>query len=150
MPVPSIVPATASHAAVIAANTRHEDKRELAACGYKPLAATLLSLHASTQAWTGLVDCQPICVFGISEWPDGTGRPWMVGTELLAKHQKIFLRRCKNCVAIMQDNYSLLHNYVDARNLLAVKWLKWLGFKFDEATPYGPEGLPFLHFYMGE
>lgn len=150
MAVPEIVPATIHHAAIIAANIRPDDKAELAACGYKPLPAILVSLNASTHAWTGMVDGEPICIFGVSPWGDDTGRPWMVGTEQIVKHQKIFLRYCKKCVAIMQDNYSLLHNYVDDRNLLAVKWLKWLGFKFDEATPYGPDGLPFLHFYMGE
>jgi hypothetical protein len=37
-------------------------------------------------------------------------------------------------------------NYVDARNVKAVKWFRWLGFAVSEPVPYGPAGVLFHRF----
>ncbi len=49
----------------------------------------------------------------------------------------------------MLDLFPHLQNYVDARNEISIRWLKWLGFRFDpKPVPYGIWGLPFLRFQM--
>ena len=45
-------------------------------------------------------------------------------------------------------DYSLLINFVDARHGVAIRWLKWLGFKVFPAKPFGPDKLPFHRFEM--
>ncbi|MGL4680418.1 MAG: hypothetical protein ACRCWC_13680 [Plesiomonas shigelloides] len=139
--------ATSSDAAMVAAMIRPDDRRELAAIGLKPLQSIVSSLAASSKSWVGLVDNVPVCIFGVSEWGDGTGRPWMIGTVELEEHQRIFIRKCKECVESMQDGYELLHNYVDARNERAIAWLKWLGFVIGDAKPLGMRGEMFHHFW---
>jgi hypothetical protein len=37
-------------------------------------------------------------------------------------------------------------NYVDARNVRAVKWFKWLGFEVSEPEPFGLNGELFHRF----
>jgi len=142
-----IIPATSSHAAVVAACIRQADRDELAMIGQSPLFAAVSSLNASLKAWAGIVDGSPICMFGVSEWPDGTGRPWMIATEELEPNQKIFLRKCRICVDAMQEGYGILHNFVSAENKTAIKWLRWLGFTIGPLQPYGINDEPFYYFW---
>jgi Protein of unknown function (DUF2833) len=143
----SIVKAAYHHAAMVAASVRADDRAELAAVGQSPLMAAVTSLHSSTKAWTGIVDGEPICIFGVSEWADGSGRPWMIATDKLEPNQRIFLRKCKECVAAMLDGYNLLHNFVSADNTTAIKWLQWLGFEIGQLQPYGKNGETFYYFW---
>ena len=53
-------------------------------------------------------------------------------------------------IATWREQFPFMFNYVDARHTDAIRWLKWLGFEFDEAAPYGPFDLPFYRFTMGE
>jgi hypothetical protein len=49
----------------------------------------------------------------------------------------------------MLDLYPHLENYVDVRNELSIKWLRWLGFQFDpQPIPYGVWEMPFFRFRM--
>jgi hypothetical protein len=109
-----------------------------------------LSLQASEAAWTWFVNGAPVCMFGVSPNPvlQGVGMPWMIGTTLLERHAMTFLRRCRPYLEEMSESFVLLQNYVDARNVSAIRWLKWLGFKFDSPQPTGPFGLPFHRFQM--
>ena len=142
----AIVPATAVHGAIVAANIRQSDREELERLGLKPLQEIMASLAASSMAWTGIVNGTPICVFGVSEWADGTGRPWMIGTEELVRHQRIFLRECKSCVDAMKSRHDTLMNLVCVQNVNAIKWLRWLGFKMLDTMPYGVNGELFQRF----
>ena len=49
-----------------------------------------------------------------------------------------------------RQEFPYMFNYVDVRHKEAIRWLKWLGFTLNEPTPYGPFGLPFHKFHMGE
>lgn len=44
--------------------------------------------------------------------------------------------------------FALLTNYVDARNAVSIRWLRWLGFEIEPAAPFGIHGLPFHRFSM--
>ena len=72
----------------------------------------------------------------------------MLGTDLIKKKQKIFLKRSKPWLEDIKKDYNYLENYVDARNTLSIKWLKWLGFKVEDPIPYGVNGEPFHKFTM--
>lgn len=146
-----VVPATFKHAEELAENMRWADCEEVWAVGHLyPLQATLLSLEASRDVWTGLADGKIVCMFGVGAAMilSTTGVPWLLTTELVNEHAKPFLRRNKKVVKEMRDKYPLLRNYVDERNTVAVKWLKWLGFEVLPSIPFGIEGLPFHSFEM--
>lgn len=146
-----VVPAEDWHVSFIAACVRQADADEMYAIGcYTPEAALRISLRVSDMAWTGLIGSKPVCMFGVAgaSLLTNTGRPWLIGTDLLDTHYVIFLRRCRRMVVKMLDRFPSLENYVDVRNTRAITWLRWLGFSFNEPEPYGVLGLPFIRFTM--
>lgn len=149
--VPEIVPAKAEHIAAIAANVRAADRAELWASSCSAPGDVLKrGLSVSAKTWTGMIDGVPVCMFGVAPASvmAGAGRPWMVGTDMLDRYPRTFLRRCRPMVYEMLDMFPYLENYVDFRNTRAIEWLRWLGFSFSEPELIGPFRLPFLRFYM--
>jgi hypothetical protein len=149
---PEIVTAELKHITAIVDNVRDADREEFwALARITPKECLMQSFHLSRMAWTGLIDGQPVCMYGVvqSSLLGGVGRPWMVGTDLLDKHQMVFLRRCREQVRIMQMCFGRLENHVYVRNTKAIQWLKWLGFSFSEPELMGPFDMPFIRFSMG-
>ena len=137
--------------AILVRNMREHDKQEVNAATKMGIRnAVDSSVKMATYAKTGLVDGQLVCMWGVCPISliSSRGSPWMLGTDLIKKKQKIFLRRSKPWLEDIKKDYRHLENYVDARNTLSIKWLKWLGFKMEEAMPYGVNGEPFHKFTM--
>ena len=146
-----LVEATLEHAAMMAANMKQADIDEVWATGYyTPLEALELSIKVSRDPLCWLANGEVVCVFGCAEQSLLTdkGVPWMLTTDEISKYGKLFLRYNKKYIDIMKDRYRELENHVDARNTDAIKWLRWLGFSFGPAEPFGVERLPFHRFYM--
>lgn len=148
-----IVPAHSDHIFWLANNMSAADRNEVAAAvGLGPYRALADSLNRSVAAWTGMVgDSRPVCMFGVTpiDILAGVGSPWLLGTDEIEKCAITFLRLCKGHAAKMLELFPHLVNYVDARHEVAIRWLKWLGFKFDtESVPYGIWGMPFFRFEM--
>lgn len=146
---PRIRPAVPEDVEILAPNLRKADIREIyAAFGLVPKEALITSLELSTHAWAGEIDGELICLFGVgpTSMLTGDGSPWMVGTDKIEKHAILFLRFCKPVVEDMQNTYSVLTNWVDARNKNTIRWLKWLGFTIEPAKPWGYLQLPFHRF----
>jgi len=130
---------------------RDEDRRELEASSGKRFEDIVDKTRDVTDfAVAGYCDGKLIAIFGVRRITavTKTGAIWMFGTKFLPKHSRVFLKHCKKCVEVMLENYPIVYNYVDERNTMIINWLKWLGFTFEEAKPYGPQGLPFYKFYM--
>lgn len=147
----AVVEADLAHIERMLPIIRQADIEELWASNHvSPAYALTHGIRCSSAAWTGMVDGQPVCVFGVAPASllGSIGVPWMVGTYEIDRHAKAFLRRNKAYVERMSALYNYLVNYVDARNTRAIAWLKWLGFTLNEAQPYGVEGLPFHRFEM--
>ncbi len=146
-----VVTATLEHARRMASRTRRADREEVwASHGVGAREALALSLMASREAWTGLVNGEPACMFGVTPYPaeKGVGVPWMIGTDLVERHAAAFLRRNRSYVRHMLGVFPKLRNHVDARNEMSIRWLRWLGFTIHAAAPYGLYGLPFHLFTM--
>jgi hypothetical protein len=114
----------------IAANMRKEDIQEIeASSGLKPLEALIngweLSIHQKTICGD---NNEPIAMFGIV-LPNVV---WMLATDKLSEIKIYFLKRCRDYIENLQLTYPLLTNYVDERNTVHIKWLKFCGFKFYE------------------
>ena len=136
---------------VLVRNMREHDKQEVNAATKMGLRnAVSTSVKMATYAKTGLVNDELVCMWGVCPISliSSSGCPWMLGTDLIKKKQKIFLRRSKPWLEDIKKDYRHLENYVDARNTLSIKWLKWLGFNMEEALPYGVNGEPFHKFTM--
>lgn len=80
---------------------------------------------------------------------NGIGSPWLLGTTELDRVPGALTRLCVRYRDISLGLYPELINYVDARNVKSIRWLKRLGFTVDEQpVPYGPNGMPFHRFKL--
>ena len=137
--------------AVLVRNMRKHDVQEVnAATRMGVRNAVETSVNLSTYAKTGLVNDELVCMWGVCPISliSSSGSPWMLGTDLIEKKQRIFLRRSKPWLEDIKKGYKTLENYVDERNTLSVRWLKWLGFEMNKAEPYGVNGELFHKFTM--
>jgi hypothetical protein len=151
MPKYEIVPTTMEHVLDLVETMREADKDEVwAMTRATPCAALLTALRASRDARTGLADGEVLCIFGTTSVTTlgTTGIPWMLSSNSLPKHAKAFLRGSISYIEEMMGKYDILINYVDTRNIVAKRWLKWLGFTLDPPVPFGAARLPFHRFEM--
>lgn len=77
-----------------------------------------------------------LCVFGLVRTPlvkEGTyaGTPWLLSSENF-KPDSEFIRESKRVVNedMLSNGVTVLHNYIHQDNVKAIRWLKWIGFKF--------------------
>ncbi len=146
-----IIAARPCHIAPVAERMRAADRAEVWASAHlSPGDALRISLQDSILSWTGLVDGNPVCLFGVAPASllSGTGIPWLLATDAIEAHARAFLRRNKVMLGHMQARFSRLENWVDTRNMVSRRWLNWLGFHCEEAVPHGVSGLLFHRFWM--
>ena len=132
----------------LAPRLRFGDKQEiLASLGSTPLDGLKLSFSNSTLCLT-IVNLKGLHVgiFGIADLGGLVGGIWMLGTNFLANIQIAFLKECKKVIQLLNKKYKILWNFVDCRNQLHIKWLKWCGFKFLRKVNYGVLQKPFYEF----
>ena len=129
--------------AKIAPYLRQADTDELKALsGLSPDVGVSFSIANSQRGYAAYYDGELTAVFGIS------GEIiWLVGTDTITKHPITFFRTSKQIFHELTKGHNYLHNYVDARNKLHLRWLKWLGFTIEEAVNLGAEGRPFHHVF---
>jgi len=142
--------ATHADAEFLAPRLRDIDKREVWATSHlTPLEALLQGVDTPRWCWTGLRDGVPVCIFGVSALSllDGTGVPWLLGTEGLDAK---FLIKGKAIVRLLQKEFPNMVNYVHVDNKKSIRWLKWVGFTIDSPAPFGKEGEMFHRFWVGK
>ena len=72
------------------------------------------------------------------------GQIWMLCTPAIYDYPHTFAREAKRYVNSRTEK--LLWNFVDERNKVHIKLLRFLGFKFLRRFPYGPNNLSFIEF----
>lgn len=135
----------------LAQNLRDADRAEMAAYGHDdPLGPLTRSVTSSMMCWSAFADgelgaimgCTPLNLIG------GVGSPWMMGTPVLDRHQRVLVRQTPVYISRMLRVFPHLVNFVHTENTTSVRWLRRLGFTLHEAAPYGALGAPFHKFEM--
>lgn len=148
----AVIPAQPTHVQRVAAAMRDADRREVwASSRATPMEALTRSLMGSCRAWTGFVDCEPVCLFGVGpiDLLSGEGAVWLLGADAMERNGMAFA--CRNRAMLPElfgDLFQVLTNRVDARNLVSLRWLRWLGATITPAEPFGPFRLPFHQFEL--
>ena len=75
---------------------------------------------------------------------DDEGLVWMLCTNAIDDYPVTFARESKRWIESRPEK--LLWNYMDPRNKVHKKLLKFLGFKFLREVPFGPNNLSFIEF----
>lgn len=136
----------------LAQQLRAADRQELAAthgAGLDLLRCLQTAVSASEQAWVAVTAWgEPIAVFGVAPVSllGGIGCPWMLGSDAVDQYAREVVTLSRRHVAQWSRRYPLLFNYVDARNLRSIEWLRRTGFVIGPAEPYGLKGEPFHRF----
>lgn len=142
--------ATQADVDYVADNMREDDVREVyAAAMLTPRKAVDISIERTDVPMVGEVDGVPFVLFGVS-YPYALadyGMPWLLATPAIEAHAVPFLRHSAGVVREMKARYDHLENWVDARNRLSIRWLRWCGFTVDPATPFGALKRPFHRFH---
>ena len=134
----------------LAENLRDEDVAELKAqSGLEPHMALKFALVMSRYIKT-ICDPSgtPIGIYGVTDTSmKGLGSIWMMATPDLLKHQRQFLRECREGISEISQGSTCVFNYTDARNKVHHKWLKWCGFTFiNEHKNFGKDKETFYEF----
>lgn len=146
-----IRPTEPGDAARLFANLRPSDLAECQAYGQADIGAGIeASVRRSALCWTGLVDGEVAAILGVAPLNilTGMGSPWMLGTPLVDRYQRVLVRSTPEYIARMLKAFPHLVNFVHARNTTSVRWLRRLGFTLHEAVPFGPLGEPFHPFEL--
>lgn len=144
--------ATLADVPYVAAHLRQADRDEIQAVGWmpNPVDALVHSLEASVHRWCALDPTgNPVVLFGCAAYPhvDGVGCPWLLGTDYLERAPIETLRQARRYLVTMHKSFPSLHQFVDARNTIALGWMEWLGFKMERVLPrWGVEKRPFIHY----
>lgn len=147
----AMLPATEDDARELAPLLRAEDRAEIAALSGRDAAGLLIeSVAASWEATTYRADGALICIGGVAPLSliGSTGAPWLMGTDLVPVHRKAFMRHSREAIPRWLAQFPVLRNVVDVRYCEAIRWLRWLGFRFGTPVIVGVAGFPFLPFEM--
>lgn len=141
-------PVGAGEAKAISEIVRPADIAELVeALGLKSIVVAIeSSIVLSDKVQKIVCGDQVLAVFGDAKHGSCIGVPWLISTIHVENHVREFLRVTSEAVAEMLTRHEELMNFVDVRNDRAIRWLKWLGFEFHDAMPYGPNNMPFYPF----
>ena len=129
----------------LAPRLRQADKEEiLASVGLTPYEALMIGYLENVIVFTIVnKNNEPVAIFGINDVGNNVGAIWLVATNKLKDIQYSFLRENKKVIDFLNTKYKILWNFVDCRNSLHIKWLKWCGFKFINKKNYGVLNKPF-------
>lgn len=144
-----VIPATPAHIRTIAKRMRQADRDEVSAMSDRtPGEALAYSLRKSACAWTGIIDGRPEVMFGVGDLNilAGVGAPWLLGTDAVEVHAREFLRLSVDFRDQLLRRYPIMRNFVDDRNTISIRWLKWLGATVLE--PVELRGHPFRLFEL--
>ena len=147
-------PATRADAEWIASRLRAEDRAEVeTATGLSPLEVVPLSFDLSTQCYTirhspSQADDPPCAIFGVADDPEvsGLGLVWLLATADVFDVRASVLACAPHFLNAMSTDYPVgLHNLVDHRNLLHLRWCLKTGFV--EVAEREINGYPFHHIH---
>jgi len=97
------------------------------------------SVELSSQAYAVLDRAgEPVAMFGAAPHPlPGVGVVWMLGTPGIEREGRAIARATRTYFDELNASYSLLWNYIDARNTASLRWLRWGGFRLLGETKFG-------------
>lgn len=117
----------------LAPRLRKADLQEIAACsGRDPVEVLQEGAALSAPSCTVIGNSGFVAaMFGVH--PEGDfGRVWLLGSDELCAPplSRQFIRECRDFLAVMERPYNKTGNFIDQRNTVHIRWLKWLGYEF--------------------
>lgn len=76
----------------------------------------------------------------------GVVAPWLLGTDAATESPRQFMRMSRDFKAQLLVRYPVMRNFVDDRNVVSIRWLRWLGASFSD--PIDVRGYQFRLFEL--
>ena len=125
----------------MASNLLPEDRREVEeGHGLNPMEELPLAVHRGSCVWFEVPNGKTAGMAGVGP----NGEVWMLCTPAIHDYPITFAREAKRFIESRSE--PLLWNIVDKRNIVHLKLLKFLGFKFLREIFHGPKQLTFIEF----
>ena len=138
-------PITREAAIEVASNIRDDDRRELEeGHGLNPMFYLKEEAKLGSCIYFEVPNGKTAGMAGVDSDGDYQGMVWMLCTDAINEFPLTFARESKRWIESRPE--PLLWNYMDPRNEVHKKLLKFLGFKFLRKVPFGPNQLPFIEF----
>jgi len=106
-------------------------------------------LQRSAASRVAFIDGKLLCIFGVTARTalSPNGHPWLAATDLVNSPaaRRAIVANTHDQLADMSKRFSRLWNIVYEENHIAIRWLRWIGFTFNE-TPIDIRGHRFLKF----
>lgn len=138
----AFAPPTAAHVEELHRTMRLADRDECLAIGLSGRDAVRESLARATHASTVLFGGEVAAILGVRDTDEGR-LAWVLTAAPVTRYPLTFWRLCRPTLAVMRGDASRLFNWVDARYVVALRWLRHLGFTVEPAQPYGPNAALF-------
>ena len=136
-----IHPLTPEAAFEVASNLLPEDRREVEeGHGYDPTVILPSTYDMGDSVYFRVPNGELAGIAGVHD----KGQIWMLCTPAILKYPVTLAREAKHYVDSRQEK--LLWNIVDKRNIVHLKLLRFLGFKFLRELKHGPNQLTFIEF----
>ncbi len=146
-----IIETTKEHVEYLANNLRKLDEKELFYMRGKN-AKEELRISVEYSIWTKsvLYNDECIAIFGFAKHNanDSKGVPWLLASDKLQKLSIRIARLCPFYINKMLEDAQYLENYILSEHTHSIKWLKWLGFSFDEPQEFGIFNKQYRRFYL--
>jgi len=130
-------------------NLRQSDINEIWASHHATPLSALTQCHNSPFSLTVERE-NPICMFGINPESLLGNRAviWCLATDELSTINIRFLKHSREFVEMFLEIYPYLYNYVHAKNIESINWLRFIGATIEEPVKYGVDGELFHHFFF--
>lgn len=144
-----IASASREEAIWISSRLRPDDIREIeTSTGRTPHEIVPLSFDISEECFTvrSLHSDEPIAIYGVADDSNdpSMGVVWLLATTRMSSISGSFLRAAPKLLDHLTAHYTRgLHNIVDARNMLHIRWLQKAGFV--QAGCIQRNGYKFIH-----
>lgn len=132
---------------------RKEDALETVMAGYgDPREATIHSAMASAVCFSARCGGDLLCLFGVKHTSEKTANVWEIGTSLLRRHVKSFLKAVPVGMRLLMDATPSIDEY---RNFMPSDWAgyrswaeKYLGAEFEDRDVLCGDGHAFRGFVV--
>lgn len=145
-----LVHAKRRHCLETVRDMREADRRELTASSGDAEMAVLRGWLGSSYCFAGVDTCgRTLGIFGVFRESAHWWCPWLIGTEALDEYPREVARLSLLLFPRLLARFPNMRNYVDARNVRSIRWLRRLGFNFNGPMAYGVAGAAFYRFWIG-
>ena len=144
-----VKPASREEVIWLSSRLRPEDQLEVkTATGRSVEHALLNAFHIAAECYTVRFNDEPdpVALFGIAIGYPMVGVPWFLATPEVTRGSIALLREAPKWLKAWAQTYGGLHNIVDPRNDLHVRWLYDLGCRFGNHSVVINEQ-PFIPFF---